>query len=127
MGVSHSFIAGESVMTRLASKLLLLSGLAGLAAAGTAGAADTTDTSAYSDVPALVVRYNADMLATDSGARALYRRLTEAAEQVCPSASNTRLISERTVTCREQAVASAVSKIHNQRLAAVYAASSKSG
>jgi UrcA family protein len=115
-------------MTRLASKLLLLSGLAGLAAAGTAGAVDTAGTSAaYSDGPALVVRYDADMLATDSGARALYRRLTQAAEQVCPSPTGTRLIREAIVKCRQQAVASAVSKIHNQRLAAVYAASSKSG
>jgi UrcA family protein len=103
--------------------MLLLGGLAGVAAAGAAEA-----TPENSDVPALVVRYNTDMLATDSGARALYRRLAQAAEQVCPSQpSNTRLTSEVVLKCREQAIAAAVNKIHNQRLAAVYAASSKSG
>jgi UrcA family protein len=114
-------------MTRLASKLLLLSGLAGLAAAGTAAADTAGASAAYSDAPALVVRYNADMLATDSGARALYRRLTQAAEQVCPNNTYSLLQDAGVWKCRQQAVASAVSKIHNQRLAAVYAASSKSG
>jgi len=115
-------------MSKLASKLLLLGGLAGLAAAGTAGAADTAAVSAtYSDAPALVVRYEADMLATDGGARALYRRLTRAAEQVCPNNSYSLLVGQAVRECRQQAMASAVSKIHNQRLAAVYAASSKSG
>ena len=113
-------------MSKLASKLLLLGGLAGLAAAGTAGAADTAGTSTY-DGLTLVVRYDADMLATDGGARSLYRRLTRAAEQVCPNTSYSLLVSQAVRECRQQAVASAVSKIHNQRLAAVYAASSKSG
>ena len=109
-------------MTRLAIKILLLGGFAGLAAAGAAGASP-----ASSDVPALTVRFSADMLATDSGARALYRRLARAAEQVCPNNSYDLLASESVLKCRAQAVAGAVNKINNQRLAAVHAAySSKS-
>jgi UrcA family protein len=110
-------------MTRLATKMLLLGGLAGLAAAGAAGASP-----AYSDVPTLVVRYSAEMLATDSGARAVYHRIAKAAEQVCPNDSYTLLVGARVLECRKQAIAGAVDKIHNQRLAAVYAAAtSKSG
>jgi UrcA family protein len=111
-------------MTRLAAKILLLGGFAALAAAGVAGASP-----APSDVPALTVRFNPDMLATDSGARALYRRLTEAAERVCPAQpTNTRIINDRIIKCRNEAVAAAVNNIHNQRLAAVYArATSKTG
>jgi UrcA family protein len=111
-------------MTRLAIKILLLGGFAGVAAAGTAGASP-----ASSDVPALAVRFSADMLATDSGAHALYRRLAQAAEQVCPpQPTESRIVPEAVVKCREQAITAAVNKIHNQRLAAVHAAaSSKSG
>jgi UrcA family protein len=112
-------------MTRLAIKILLLSGFAGVAAAGAAGASP-----ASSDVPALAVQFSSDMLATDSGARALYRRLARAAEQVCPpQPTETRLIPEEVVKCRAQAITAAVNKIHNQRLAAVHAAAagSKSG
>ena len=103
-------------MTRLATTMLLLGGVAGLAAAGTAGAA-----TAQIDVPSTVVQYNSDVLATDSGTRALYRRLARAAEEVCPIASNTRLVSEVVLKCREEALTTAVSKIHNQRLAALHA------
>jgi UrcA family protein len=115
-------------MTKLATKILLLGGLAGLAAAGAAGAAGAAAAAGASpvsnDAPALVVRFSADMLATDSGARALYRRLAQAAEQVCPQPSETRLVREVVVKCREQAIAGAVDKIHNQRLAAIHAAAS---
>jgi len=109
-------------MTRLAIKMLLLGGFAGLAA-GAAGASP-----ASSDVPALAVRFSADMLATDSGARTLYRRIARAANQVCPNDTYNLLVSERVLKCREQAIAGAVNKINNQRLAAVHAAAgSKSG
>jgi len=104
-------------MTRLATTMLLFGGLAGLAAAGTAGAS-----TAQIDVPSLVVRYSSDVLATDSGTRALYRRLAQAAEEVCPTASNTRLVSEVVLKCRQEALTAAVDKVHSQRLAALHAA-----
>jgi UrcA family protein len=107
--------------------MLLLGGLAGLAA-GAAAAGTAAAGTVVGDVPTLVVRYNADMLETDSGARALYRRLAHAAEQVCPAASDTRLVSYAIVKCRQEALTGAVNKIHNQRLAALHAAASaKSG
>jgi UrcA family protein len=101
--------------------MLLLGSLAGLAAAGAAGAAQ-----AGPDVPSMVVRYNSDALETDSGARALYHRLARAAEQVCPN-PNPHLLNETVRKCREAALADAVGKIHNSRLAAVYAQNAKSG
>jgi UrcA family protein len=103
--------------------LLLIGGVAGLAAAGTAGAAPMD-----ADVPGIVVRFNSDTLATETGTRALYRRLENAAKLVCPMASNTRLLNERVQKCRDEALTAAVNKIHNQRLAELHAAaSSKSG
>jgi UrcA family protein len=58
----------------------------------------------------------------------LYRRLARAAEEVCPSPTNPRLLNPAIAKCREDAIAGAVNKIHNQRLAAVHAAASaKSG
>jgi UrcA family protein len=110
-------------MNRLATKMMLLGGFVGLAAAGVAAAAPTSV-----DAPAVSVRYNADTLATDSGARVLYRRLVEAAADVCPQPTESRITGPRVVQCRDEAIAAAVSKIHNQRLAAVHAAAtSKSG
>jgi UrcA family protein len=103
-------------MTRLSTTMLLIGGLAGLAAAGTAGAS-----AAQIDVPSVVVQYSNDALVTDSGTRALYRRLAQAAEQVCPSQSNTRLVSEVVLKCRQEALTVAVAKVHNQRLAALHA------
>jgi UrcA family protein len=103
-------------MTRLATTMLLFGGLAGLATAATAGALN-----AALDTPSMVVQYNNDALATDSGTRALYRRLAQAAEEVCPNPSNTRLVSEVVAKCRQEALTAAVSKIHSQRLAALHA------
>jgi UrcA family protein len=105
-------------MSRLTTKLWL-GGLVALAAAGAASASPQ-------EVPTLVVRYNVDALATDSGAKALYRRLARAAEDVCPTPSNTRLLHPAVIKCRDDAITGAVNKINNQRLAAIHAASVKS-
>jgi UrcA family protein len=102
--------------------MLLFGGLAGLAGAGAAGAGTVVG-----DVPEIVVHYSNDALATDSGTRTLYRRLERAAEQVCPMVSNTRIVSERVLECRREALTAAVNKIHNERLAALHAASPKAG
>ena len=109
------------MISRLAQKLLLAGGF-GLLAAGSVLAAP-----ADNFVPTLVVRYSSDALLTDSGARSLYRRLTLAAAQVCPDSGITPWVSKEAKQCRVQALASAVANIHNHRLAAVYAASAKSG
>lgn len=109
-------------MTKLATKMVLLGGLAGLAAAGAAGASP-----ASGEVPTQIVRYSADMLDTDSGVQAVYHRLAKAAERVCPNDSYSLLVNSRVQKCRVEALSAAVNKIHNQRLAALHAAvSSKS-
>jgi len=104
-------------MTRLAKTMMLFGGLAGLAVAGTAGALN-----AALDMRSMTVHYSRDALATDSGTRALYRRLAQAAEQVCPNEpSNSRIVSAGVQECRQEALTAAVSKIHNERLAALHA------
>jgi UrcA family protein len=111
-------------MTRIATSMLLLGGLAGLAAGGAAGAA----TMNADGRQVVVVHFNSEALATESGTRNLYRRLKSAAERVCPIASDTRLVNPRVQECRQEAVTAAVKKIHNQRLAELHAATgSKSG
>jgi UrcA family protein len=103
--------------------MMVLCGLVGAASAGAVSAATLQD-----DVPSIVVRYQAESLATDEGARALYHRLVRAAEQVCPDQFvGSRLISIAVLRCREQSIARAVHQIDNPRLAAVYATTSKSG
>jgi UrcA family protein len=92
--------------------------LAGLSVAAVAAPAE-------SDAPSLVVHYSSDALATDNGARSVYHKIAKAAEQVCPS--DAPLIPKGVRECREQAIAGAVDKIHNQRLAAIYAAHSRAG
>ena len=109
-------------MTSLATKLLLASGFA--VAAASAAVASPAD----SNVPSVVIHYTTASLATDSGVQALYRRIETAAERVCdiqPAVS--RLPSAAELKCRRDAVAGAVEKVHNTRLATMYAARTKSG
>jgi UrcA family protein len=109
-------------MTSLAPKLLLL-GLAGVAAAGTAVASP-----ADSDTPTVVVHYRTAELASDNGVRALYHQLAKAAERVCENESTgAPLPTQGELKCRQQALAGAVDKVHNERLAALYHNGSKSG
>jgi len=102
--------------------LMVLCGVVGAAASGAVSAASVDN-----GVPSLVVRYSPDTLATDTGVRSLYRRIVRAAEEVCPAPSGTRLIQPAIQECRAQSVARAVHQINNPRLAALYAASVKSG
>jgi UrcA family protein len=102
--------------------LMVLCGLAGVAASGAVGAASVAD-----DVPRRVVKYSPDTLNTDTGVRSLYHRIVKAAEQVCPIESGTHFVTRSVAECRAQSVARAVHQIDNPRLAALYAASYKSG
>jgi UrcA family protein len=113
-----------SAMRRRAKvALLVLGSLAGTMAAGVASAANPP-----SDVPSVVVKYDAASLATDRGVNDLYRRITSAARKVCPDASFRDLGAQRQAQeCRNQAVARAVSQIDNSQLAALYASQSKNG
>ena len=102
--------------------MMVLCGLAGAAAAGAANAATVAD-----DVPSVVVRYQTAGLSTDSGTRALYRRLVNAAEEVCPVSAGTRFVTRAVEQCRDQALARAVQQIGSPALAALHASSSKNG
>jgi UrcA family protein len=119
-----TFITTRAVGSRFKFALLMLmGGLSCAMAVGTASAA-TVD----SDVPSLVVRYNSQTLATDSGVQDLYRRIVRAAKQVCPEILGQDLRSYgRAQQCRAQAVANAINQINNSRLAALYATRLKSG
>jgi UrcA family protein len=109
-------------MTSLVPKLLLL-GLAGAAVAGTAVASPPD-----SDAPTVVVHYRTAELSNDNGVRALYHQLAKAAERVCENESTgAPLPTQGELKCREKALAGAIDRVHNERLAALYHNSSKSG
>jgi UrcA family protein len=103
--------------------LMILCGAVSAAAAGAVSAATVAD-----EVPRLIVRYQPDSLESEAGARSLYHRLVRAAEEVCPAGLvDHPFLSSGVRHCREQAVARAVQEIGNTRLAAVHAASTRSG
>jgi UrcA family protein len=84
-----------------------------------AGAPATRD-----DAPRVAVKYGDLDLATDAGAAALYRRIADAARDVCPGYYVSRdLQYRRNVTaCRDDAVARAIQSVGSPRLAAIQAA-----
>ena len=105
-------------------KITLLMLLCGLVLSGTIGAAASA---ADRDVPHLTVRYSGQSLATDEGARSVYRRIVKAAENVCPLQSGSPFVTEGIEACRKEAVARAVRDIGNTRLAALHASSATRG
>jgi UrcA family protein len=102
--------------------LMVLCGVIGAAASGAVSAASVAD-----DLPRQVVKYSPAALNSEAGVQSLYHRIVKAAEQVCPMTSGTRFVTTAVAECRAQSVARAVHQIDNPRLAALYAASSKSG
>jgi UrcA family protein len=78
------------------------------------------------DVPTMIVHYADLDIATDEGARRLYRRIAAAAERVCPYA-DIQDLSGLAVSrsCQAQAIARAVQAVSSPRLADVYAAHGK--
>ncbi len=101
---------------------MLMCGIGAVAAAGVAGAA-TPDL----DAPAIAVKYDPATLDTDGGARQLYARIANAAAEVCPDYDNPHWVSHQVEVCRQHAIESAVAKVHNPRLAAVYLSATKRG
>jgi UrcA family protein len=116
----------NSITARLAGPrtkfaLLLLGGFAGAMGVGAASAEGFAG-----DVPTVVVKYSVQSLTTDTGVNELYHRIVRAARQVCPEVSIRDLRVQRQVTeCRDQAVARAIRKVDNSRLAALHATNSK--
>jgi UrcA family protein len=116
-------LASAAIARPKVTLMMVLCGIVGTAAAGVVSASTAED-----DVPSIIVKYDPQSLETDAGARAVYFRLTKAAEQVCPDAPRgTRSINAVTQQCRAQAVARAVQKINNARLAAVDTVRAKRG
>jgi UrcA family protein len=92
-------------------------------------ASDTAAASAAADAPPrVVVKYGDLDIATHDGARILYRRIVAAARRVCV-APESRDLQAMTAAyaCREAAVAAAVRQVDSAKLAAEFAARSKSG
>ncbi len=104
-------------------KVTLLMALCGVAAgaAGVAGAATSED------VPRMAVRYDHQILATDSGARTVYRRIVKAAENVCPQRIDSRFVTAAVQECRKQAIERAVHEINSPRLVALHNTSANRG
>ena len=101
---------------------LLLGSLAGAMSAGAANANPDLD------APSVVVKYGDLNLENDVGVRQLYRRITFAAQKVCPMPSIEQLrMRQQAIECRKQAVVRAIREVDNSRLAALYAHHSKNG
>jgi UrcA family protein len=119
----NAFTTARAAGPRAKFALLMVGSLAGILAAGTAGAAGPG-----SDVPSIVVKYDAASLTTDRGVNDLYRRIMYAARKVCPAAAVQDLEAQRQVLdCRNQAVSRAIRQIDNSQLAALYASHLKNG
>ena len=107
----------NTLTTRTA--IMLLCGIAGAACSGAVSAGTGND-----DVPSVAIHFDPQSLDTDRGARTLYRRIVNAAAEVCPQLSSSPyMISDAVRRCRQESVARAVMMINNPHLAAVYAAS----
>jgi len=80
-------------------------------------------------VPQLKVNYGDLDLGTEQGVRALHRRLTAAAERVCPRTDGRVSAQDRAAAheCRKQALDGAVDQIGNADLAALHAATTARG
>ena len=102
--------------------VMVLCGVVGLAAAGAVSAAFNLD-----DGLGISIKYSPESLTTDAGVRALYNRIVRAAEEACPIATGTRVISSGVKECRAKAVSRVVHQINNPRLAALLEGNPKSG
>ncbi len=80
------------------------------------------------DVPRVVVRYADLDLSTQEGVQTLYKRISSAARLVCPATDPRTLVKfSEGRTCREAAIARAVSSVHSSQLAALHAERVKRG
>lgn len=95
----------------------------GLAAYTLIGVPASGATAASAGAPAIVVRYGDLDLSREEGLRVLYRRLRQAAAQVCrPEEGRDLTRRRRSRECREAAISDAVARSGNARLSAMHAA-----
>jgi UrcA family protein len=105
-----TIVKAASSRTPIALLMLLCA-----AGAATAGAATPP-----ANVPSITVKYDPRSLTSDAGAKAVYRHLVRAAEEVCPGpVTGSLIVSSAVLECRKEAVARAIRQIDNPRLAAL--------
>jgi len=96
--------------------------------AGAGAAVAGTPVASVDHAPAVTVRYDDLNLASHSGMVQLYRRITVAANQVCPAAGSRELSAlAANQKCRTEAIQRAVNDVHNTQFAAQYAKLSPQG
>jgi UrcA family protein len=109
--------AAASKLTTFRRSLAVVGAFAGLAVTTISFAAPLSD-----DPPSVTVRYDDLNLSTSAGVDALYRRISNAARQVCPDARSRDLgIVAASERCQANAVAQAVRDVNNPHLALVHA------
>jgi UrcA family protein len=101
---------------------MILCGIVSAAGMAAAGAATQDE-----EVPNQTVKYDSASLLTDTGAHVVYRKIVYAAEAVCPANPGSLILSGAVQECRAQAIAAAVMKINNSRLAAIHDSASGKG
>lgn len=112
----------RAVITALAT-LAALGALAAAALAASPGVASASQASA--DGLQTNVYYSLRDLATERGTRALYRRITSAAQAVCPGYDSlSPSVVAASQECQRQAIARAIGQIGNARLAEIEASDS---
>ena len=108
----------------LPSKLIVRAAAAVCALGATFVLTPVARADAATDVPKIEVKYTDLDIATDVGARTLYRRIATAARQVCPRGEGSVIakMDEVSRTCIREAISRAVREVNNPRLAEVEAA-----
>jgi UrcA family protein len=106
-----------SKVTAFRRSLAVAGAFAALAATSISFAAPLSD-----DAPSVTVRYDDLNLATSAGVDALYRRISNAARQVCYDSRSRDLgIVAASERCQANAIAQAVRDVNNPHLALVHA------
>lgn len=104
-------------------RVAMLAGCLFAGSLGVARAATPAD-----EVPSVVVSYRDLDLSTAEGARTLYKRISAAANKVCPPDDGGQpLLRARNRACREAAIDRAVHAVNNAQLAALQAEHVKRG
>lgn len=104
----------------------VLSLIAAAAVAGPSSDSASTSMTANGEATHVVLHYDRQSVQTSAGAQVMYRRILQAAEQVCPAGPGEQhILSAATRACRAQAIARAVQSIDSPRLVALHEASSK--
>ena len=110
-----TFVTFQSTHNKTARIAMLL----GCLLAGSLGVAQAA--APANDVPSVVVSFGDLDLSTTDGANALYKRISAAAHKVCPFEDSVHPLEVAlNNSCRSAAIARAVGKVNNAKLATVW-------